>query len=146
MDKTISRTNRRKTADYRSRRLSSDKPHPRKNIATRRHQLGKNGFGVTPRGDGISVAGSISFTRLGSAPDFRRAQILIEKTKKLLPGISDNFGKPRFGLRPLCPDSLPIIDRAPSCRNAYIASGHGQFRADLGSNNRAANCGHHRRR
>jgi D-amino-acid dehydrogenase len=91
------------------------------------------GFGITPMESGLAVAGTIEFSGLGQAPDFRRARIIVEKAKRVLPGLRSEGGLERVGWRPLCPDTLPVIDRAPGLANLYFATGHGQLGVTLGA-------------
>jgi D-amino-acid dehydrogenase len=91
------------------------------------------GFGITPMESGLAVAGTIEFSGLGQAPDFRRARIIVEKAKRVLPGLKTEGGLERVGWRPLCPDTLPVIDRAPGLANLYFATGHGQLGVTLGA-------------
>jgi D-amino-acid dehydrogenase len=94
---------------------------------------GAGGFGMTPLESGLAVAGTIEFSGLGQAPDYRRARIIVEKAKRVLPGLKAEGGLERVGWRPLCPDTLPVIDRAPGAANLYFATGHGQLGLTLGA-------------
>ena len=99
------------------------------------HALGyaAGGFGITPMESGLAVAGTIEFSGLGQPPDYRRARIIVEKAKRVLPGLRAEGGLERVGWRPLCPDTLPVIDRAPGAANLYFATGHGQLGVTLGA-------------
>jgi D-amino-acid dehydrogenase len=57
----------------------------------------------------------------------------VEKAKRVLPGLRSEGGLERVGWRPLCPDTLPVIDRAPDLANLYFATGHGQLGVTLGA-------------
>lgn len=70
---------------------------------------------------------------LNAQPNFRRAKIIAEKAKRLLPGLETNGGIERVGYRPMCPDTLPILDMLPEARNVIVASGHGQLGVTLGA-------------
>jgi D-amino-acid dehydrogenase len=91
------------------------------------------GFGITPMESGLAIAGTIEFSGLGQAPDYRRARIIVGKAKRVLPGLKAEGGLERVGWRPLCPDTLPVIDRAPGVANLYFATGHGQLGVTLGA-------------
>ena len=99
------------------------------------HALGyaAGGFGITPLESGLAVAGTIEFSGLGQAPDYRRARIIVEKAERVLPGLRTEGGLERVGWRPLCPDTLPVIDRVPGAANLYFATGHGQLGVTLGA-------------
>jgi D-amino-acid dehydrogenase len=87
----------------------------------------KGGFGITPYESGLSIAGSIEFADLSAQPNWKRADILVEKAKRVLPGLQTKIAKKRIGRRPLTPDTKPIIGRAPKNKNVIFATGHGQL-------------------
>jgi D-amino-acid dehydrogenase len=61
----------------------------------------------------------------------RRA--LVEKAKRVLPGLCTDNASKYIGRRPLTPDTKPIIGRAANTQNVLIASGHGQLGLTLGA-------------
>ncbi len=87
----------------------------------------KGGFGITPYESGLAVAGSIEFAGLGARPNWKRAEILVEKAKRVLPGLRTEPAQRRIGRRPLTPDTKPIIGPAPGAPNVILATGHGQL-------------------
>lgn len=87
----------------------------------------EGGFGVAPSPGGIAVAGTVEFCGLRSSPNFRRAKVIVNKAQKMLPGLRTENGAMQNGVRPLCPDTLPIIGRLPGADNVVVASGHGQL-------------------
>lgn len=87
----------------------------------------KGGFGITPYESGLAVAGSIEFAKLNAKPDWRRADILVEKARRVLPGLQTQSAERRYGRRPLTPDTKPIIGRSPQVGNMIFATGHGQL-------------------
>jgi D-amino-acid dehydrogenase len=93
----------------------------------------KGGFGITPYESGLAISGSIEFATLAAEPDWRRADTLVEKAKRVLPGLKTADGTRRIGRRPFTPDTLPIIDRSPTVPNVLIATGHGQLGVTLGA-------------
>jgi D-amino-acid dehydrogenase len=93
----------------------------------------KGGFGITPYESGLAVAGSIEFADLGAKPNWKRADILVEKAKRVLPGLRAQPAERRFGRRPLTPDTKPIIGRTPTAQNVIFATGHGQLGLTLGA-------------
>jgi D-amino-acid dehydrogenase len=87
----------------------------------------KGGFGITPYESCLTVAGSIQCARPDAAPDWRRADTLVQKARRVLPGLQTESGKKRIGRRPLTPDTKPIIGRAQVVENVIFATGHGQL-------------------
>lgn len=87
----------------------------------------EGGFGITPYESGLAIGGSVEFAGLDAAPNWRRADILVEKSLRVLPNLKTTSGVRRIGRRPMTPDTLPIIDRAPAAPNVLIATGHGQL-------------------
>ena len=87
----------------------------------------KGGFGITPYESGLSVAGSIEFAHLGAAPNWKRAEALVNKARRVLPGLQTEPCERRIGRRPLTPDTKPIIGHAPGVQNVILATGHGQL-------------------
>ena len=93
----------------------------------------KGGFGITPYESGLAIAGSIEFASLSAQPNWKRADILVEKAKRVLPGLQTTSPKKLIGRRPLTPDTKPIIGRAPKAQNVIFATGHGQLGLTLGA-------------
>ena len=92
----------------------------------------EGGFIVTPYADGLGAAGTVEFSGIQAKPNYARARIIVERAKKLLPGLQAENGTARAGWRPMCPDTLPVIGPAPTRRNVHIAGGHGQLGLTLG--------------
>ncbi|MBT8433132.1 MAG: FAD-dependent oxidoreductase [Gammaproteobacteria bacterium] len=87
----------------------------------------KGGFGITPYETGLAVAGSIEFARLDDAPNWKRAEILLGKAGRVLPGLQIRSAEKRMGRRPLTADTKPIIVRARAIPNLIFNTGHGQL-------------------
>ena len=87
----------------------------------------RGGFGVTPYESGLAIGGTIEFASLDAKPDWRRAELLMRRVRRVLPGLKNFAGVRRIGRRPMTPDTLPIIDRAPATANLLLATGHGQL-------------------
>lgn len=85
--------------------------------------------GISPMDVGLRVAGTDEFAGLDAPPDWRRADVLWRNAKRMLPGLRplDDSVSRWMGRRPGTPDSLPVIDRAPSHDNAWFAFGHGHM-------------------
>jgi len=86
---------------------------------------GEGKYFVTPMEEGLRVAGTVELAGLAAPPDYRRADALVEKAQRLLPGLRGARVERWMGHRPSLPDSLPVIGRAPRARNAFLAFGHG---------------------
>ena len=87
----------------------------------------KGGFGITPYESGLSIGGSIEFAGLDARPNWKRADVLVEKAKRVFPGLQTEAAQKRIGRRPLTPDTKPIIGTAPRHKNVIFATGHGQL-------------------
>ncbi|MEM5368394.1 FAD-dependent oxidoreductase [Paraburkholderia azotifigens] len=91
------------------------------------------GFCFTPMLRGLQIGGTIEFAGRNAKPNFRRAEIILAKAKKVLPEL--NTAKHEFGVgyRPFLPDTKPIIDRSKRLPNVLLALGHGQLGLTLGA-------------
>ncbi|MEK9785334.1 MAG: FAD-dependent oxidoreductase, partial [Gammaproteobacteria bacterium] len=87
----------------------------------------------TPVETGIRIGGTVEIAPLDAKPNFRRAEVLVEKAKRhLFPQMRSTIGKQWIGARPFMPDTLPVIGPAPGVRNAWLAVGHGQLGLTMG--------------
>jgi D-amino-acid dehydrogenase len=75
--------------------------------------------------DGLRIAGSVELAGLDAPPNYARADVLLDKAGRLLPGLQGDAVSRWMGHRPSLPDSLPVIGRAPRATNAWLAFGHG---------------------
>jgi len=91
------------------------------------------GFCFTPMLRGLQIGGTIEFAGRGAAPNFRRAEIILAKAKKVLPSLNTTKHEFGMGYRPLLPDTKPIIDRSKRLTNVLLAFGHGQLGLTLGA-------------
>jgi D-amino-acid dehydrogenase len=81
--------------------------------------------GATPMAGRLRLAGTIEFSGLNSRLDPRRIASLEHATRAYFPGLDwDDVTEEWTGMRPLCPDGLPVLDRVPGLANAYLATGH----------------------
>ena len=90
------------------------------------------GFGLTPMSAGLRVGGSVELAGLDAAPDYARADVLVEKARRLLPGLDTTRGPRWAGHRPATPDSMPVIGLAGDVANVAYAFGHGHLGLTLG--------------
>ena len=94
-----------------------------------RRQLvfGGHGFVATPLSHGVRIGGAVELGGLNLPPNFKRADAMLTKAARLLPGLRTEGGTQWMGFRPSLPDSLPAIGRSrPSPRIVY-AFGHGHL-------------------
>jgi D-amino-acid dehydrogenase len=85
------------------------------------------GIAVTPMEMGLRIAGTVEFAGLKAAPNYKRADVLIDHANNLFPDLDDNNAEKWMGYRPAIPDSLPVISKAPKHRNVFFAFGHGHL-------------------
>lgn len=86
-----------------------------------------HGFVVTKINGGVRVGGAVELGGLTLPPNFKRADILLDKARRFLPALKTDGGKKWMGFRPSMPDSLPVIDRSPGDRRVVYAFGHGHL-------------------
>ncbi|ASP34708.1 FAD-binding oxidoreductase [Labrenzia sp. VG12] len=86
-----------------------------------------HGFVVTRINGGVRVGGAVELGGLNLKPNYKRADILLNKAKRFLPGLKSDGGSQWMGFRPSLPDSLPVIDRSPKDRRIIYAFGHGHL-------------------
>lgn len=86
---------------------------------------GEGKYFATPMEGGLRIAGTVELAGLEAAPNYHRADVMIEGAKRLLPGLAYEKVEHWMGHRPSLPDSKPVIDRAPKAANAWFAFGHG---------------------
>ncbi|MBV9814768.1 MAG: FAD-binding oxidoreductase, partial [Alphaproteobacteria bacterium] len=79
--------------------------------------------------NGLRFAGTVELAGLEAAPDWRRAHILLEQGRKMLPGLAGSHPEDRIsvwmGHRPSLPDSLPVIGPSRASPDVIHAFGHG---------------------
>jgi glycine/D-amino acid oxidase-like deaminating enzyme len=83
----------------------------------------ERGFVLTPMADGIRLAGTVEFGAAGRAPDWARADILVDHIRRLFGTEVETISR-WHGDRPTLPDYLPALGRAPDTPNLMIATGH----------------------
>jgi len=101
---------------------------PRAGVRLRRMlHSAAGGFVLTPMAMGLRLAGTVELGGLRAPPDYRRAQVLVERATRLLPGLNAEGASVWMGHRPSLPDSLPVIGRSPHFANLFYAFGHGHL-------------------
>ncbi|NIE66936.1 FAD-dependent oxidoreductase [Burkholderia sp. Ax-1719] len=91
------------------------------------------GFCFSPMTRGLQIGGTIEFAGRGAKPNFKRADIILEKAKRVLPELRTSAVEYGVGYRPFLPDTKPIIDRSRRLKNVLMAFGHGQLGLTLGA-------------
>jgi D-amino-acid dehydrogenase len=86
-----------------------------------------HGFVISPLTCGIRIGGAVELAGLKRAPDYRRAQAMLDKAKAFLPGLRTEGGQQWMGFRPSLPDSLPVIGPASRHPAFLYAFGHGHL-------------------
>ena len=86
-------------------------------------------FVATPMEPGLRFAGTVELAGLKAPPDWRRARILLQHGRRMLPGLAAGYPDERLavwmGHRPSLPDSLPVIGRSRASPDVIYAFGHG---------------------
>jgi D-amino-acid dehydrogenase len=91
------------------------------------------GFGIIPMERGLQIGGTIEFASENAEPNFKRAEMILEKAKGILPGLNTDGMAFGAGWRPFLPDTKPVIDRSPALENVAMAFGHGQLGLTVGA-------------
>ncbi len=89
--------------------------------------FGGHGFVVTPLSTGIRIGGAVELGGLSLKPNYARADAMLVKAAKFLPGLKTYGGRQWMGFRPSLPDTLPVIGYARASRNIIYAFGHGHL-------------------
>ncbi len=84
-------------------------------------------FVASPMDVGLRLAGTAEFAALDAAPNWRRTQVLENQARRMFPGVRVEKVSRWMGSRPSLPDGLPVLGRAPGCRNAWFAFGNSHF-------------------
>lgn len=101
---------------------------PNPGVAPRRMiQPYGEGFLATPMAMGLRIAGTVELASLDAAPDWRRADVLLAKARRMFPGLDTSDATRWMGHRPSLPDSKPVIGRSPVHCNVVYAFGHGHL-------------------
>ena len=86
-------------------------------------------FVATPMQTGLRFAGTVELAGLAAPPDWRRARILLEQGRKMLPSLAKSHPEKRIsvwmGHRPSLPDSLPVLGPSRATPDVIYAFGHG---------------------
>lgn len=86
-----------------------------------------HGFVVSKIDGGVRVGGAVEFGGLKRAPNYRRAQVLLNKAAQFMPALKTGGGEQWMGFRPSMPDSLPVIGYARHSERVIYCFGHGHL-------------------
>ncbi|MCT8162081.1 NAD(P)/FAD-dependent oxidoreductase [Pseudoruegeria sp. SHC-113] len=86
-----------------------------------------HGFVVSRINGGVRVGGAVELGGLQLPPNYRRAEALLRRAKRFLPGLRTTGGTQWMGFRPSTPNTLPVIGRAPRAPQVIYAFGHGHL-------------------
>ena len=86
-----------------------------------------DGFVVSRIDGGVRVGGAVEFGGLDRPPNYRRADILLDKASRYLTGLRTERGQRWMGFRPSMPDSLPVIGPARCSDRVIYCFGHGHL-------------------
>ena len=81
-------------------------------------------FVATPMSGGLRIAGTVELASVDAPPDYRRADVLLEGARELLPNLDGASATQWMGCRPSLPDGLPAIGPLPAHDNVFAAFGH----------------------
>lgn len=93
---------------------------------------GDYSFAVTPLEHGLRFAGTVELGGLAAPPNYARAAVLLERGRRMFPGLREEGMAQWMGFRPSMPDSLPVIGGSDRHRNAFFGFGHGHLGLTLG--------------
>jgi len=86
-----------------------------------------HGFVATRINGGVRIGGAVELGGLKLPPNFKRADVLLQKAAQFLPGLHTEGGTQWMGFRPSLPDSLPVISASPVAPDVIYAFGHGHL-------------------
>ncbi len=105
-----------------------NKTMPNTGISLKRQLVYESaGIAITPLPQGLRIGGAVEFAGVDAAPDYRRSDYLVDKAKRILPGLKDTSGEKWMGPRPGLPDFIPVISGSPHFGNLFYAFGHGHL-------------------
>ena len=89
--------------------------------------FGGHGFVVSNLSTGIRIGGAVELGGLSLPANYKRADAMLAKAARFLPGLKTTGGTQWMGHRPSLPDSLPAIGTARDSTRVIYAFGHGHL-------------------
>lgn len=81
--------------------------------------------GCTPFADFLRIGGTMEFSGVNRRIDQRRVDTIVRGARRSFqPFADDQIRQVWTGPRPITPDGLPVLGRAPGTPNVYITNGH----------------------
>ena len=81
--------------------------------------------GCTPFTDIMRIGGTMEFSGVNRKIDHQRVETIVKGARESFqPFADDEITQVWTGPRPITPDGLPVLGRAPGTPNAYLANGH----------------------
>lgn len=94
---------------------------------------------VSPFAGALRMSGTMELSGINLRLDSRRVAAIRHGADRYLPGWERGAAETTWvGMRPLTPDGLPVIGRAPGYDNLYLATGHAMLGVTLGPATAAA--------
>jgi D-amino-acid dehydrogenase len=94
--------------------------------------LGEAKVGVSPFAGSLRVAGTMELSGLSEEINARRLAAIRRSIQRFLRGWPAGEGEVAWaGMRPLTPDGLPALGRAPGAENLLVATGHSMLGVTL---------------
>lgn len=87
----------------------------------------RHGFVASRINGGVRIGGAVELGGLALPPNYRRAEVLLNKAESFMPGLDRSGGQQWMGFRPSMPDSLPVIGPATASDAVIYAFGHGHL-------------------
>ena len=84
-------------------------------------------FIVSSMEGGVRSAGTSEFAGVNAPPNFKRADILVPMSKRLIPRLNTRQCRRWVGARPSFPDNLPVVGVMPGFPSLYGAFGHSHY-------------------
>lgn len=85
---------------------------------------GEGAFYLTPMAGGLRVAGTVEIGGLAAPPAPARAEAMLRRVRRMLPGLDERGAETWMGFRPSMPDSLPVIGGVEGLPGLLLAFGH----------------------
>ncbi|MBI2252984.1 MAG: FAD-dependent oxidoreductase [Proteobacteria bacterium] len=93
---------------------------------------GDHSFAITPLDVGLRFAGTVELGGLEAAPNYERAQKLMNHGRRMFGELDETGRSDWMGFRPSMPDSVPVIARGKRFKNTFFGFGHGHVGLTLG--------------
>lgn len=93
---------------------------------------GDHSFAITPLDIGLRFAGTVELGGLDAAPNYDRAQKLMNHGTRMFGTLDETGRSDWMGFRPSMPDSVPVISQGGRFKNTFFGFGHGHIGLTLG--------------